>query len=73
MSCIVLAWQYKCISHEAIVGLVSFPDPVLKEGKGLVYIKHFWSAQDVACHVIVMTTHHLGMATHPPLSRADIV
>ena len=28
----------------------------------------FWGAQDVACHVIVMTMHHFGMVTHQSLS-----
>ena len=32
----------------------------------------FWGAQDAACHVIVMTTHRLGMATHHRLSHAAI-
>ena len=33
----------------------------------------FWGTQDAACHVIVMTTHNFGMATHQRLLRAAIV
>ena len=32
----------------------------------------FWGAQDAAGHVIVMTTHRIGMATHQRLSHAAI-
>ena len=32
----------------------------------------FLGAQDAARHVTVMTTHHFGIATHQPLSRAAI-
>ena len=50
--------------------IVSFPDPTLKEGKGLVYIERYPGPQDAACHVIGMTMHRFGMATHQPLSHA---
>ena len=37
--------------------VVSFPDPTLKEGKGLVYIEQYPGPSDAACHVIGMSTH----------------
>ena len=57
--------------YMSITSLV--PKPCPQGGKGLVYISAFWGAQDVVCHMIVMTTHHLGTATHQPLSRTAIV
>ena len=50
--------------------IVSFPDPALKEGKGLVYIEQFPGPPNAAGHVIGMTTHHFGMVMHQLLSRA---
>ena len=38
-----------------------------------MHIKRFWDAQDAACHVIIMTMHHFGMATHQCLSYVAIV
>ena len=51
-------------------GIVSFPDPTLKERKGLVYIERFPGQLVAACHVIGMTMHRFGMATHQSLSHA---
>ena len=34
--------------------LVSFPDPTLKEGKGLVYIEHFLGLESDLRHVVYM-------------------
>ena len=50
--------------------LVSFPDPTLKEGKGLVYIERFPGPLDAAGHVIGITMHRFGMAMHQLLSHA---
>ena len=51
------------------------PDPWWGLGTrlGLVHIERFWGTQDAACHVIVMTMHRFGMATHQWLSCAAIV
>ena len=50
--------------------LVSFPDPTLKEGKGLVYIEQFPGLLDAAGHMTGMTMHRFGMAMHQLLSHA---
>ena len=57
------------ICYEERRNLVSFPDPALQEGNGLVYIKCFIFG-DAQVHVIVM--NRSGMATHQLLSRAII-
>ena len=49
--------------------VVSFPDPTLKEGKGLVYIERFPGLLAAACHVIGMTMHRFGMATCIRINR----
>ena len=61
------------VSPHTAVYIVSSPDPALNEGMGLIYIERFWGTQDVACHVIVMTMHHLGMAMHQLLSHTTTV
>ena len=38
-----------------------------------MHVECFWGAQDTACHVIVMTMHCFGMATHQWFSLAAIV
>ena len=57
------------------ISVVSSPDPAPEEGKGLdlVHIECFLGTQDAAGHVIVVTTHCFGMATHQWLSSAATV
>ena len=47
--------------HMECHDLVSFPDPTLKEGRVWYTLSDFWGVQDVAYHVIGMTTHPFGM------------
>ena len=50
------------------------PRPRPKEGKGSgIHRALSLGAQEIACHVTIMTTHRLGMATYQPLSRTAIV
>jgi hypothetical protein len=50
------------------------PRPHPRGGKRVWYASSaFWGTQEVASHVIVMTTHRFGMATHQLLSRVAIV
>ena len=44
-----------------------------KEERVWYTLSAFWDVQDAACHVIVMTRHCFGMATHQRLSHAAIV
>ena len=44
-----------------------------KEERVWYTLSAFWGVQDAACHVIVMTRHCFGMATHQRLSHAAIV
>ena len=51
-----------------IASLVPRPHP--QGGKVLVYIEQFPGPLAAACHVIGMTMHRFGMATHQSLSHA---
>ena len=76
-----VSWPNPLYTH-IINGVVSFPDPTLKEGKGLVYIEHFLGLDDVSvlnpcapirflpCGIFMTIIWHCAIVTYSMCVRA---